>query len=208
MSSERIRVLCVDDHAIVREGISVMIALQNDMEVVATAASGEEAVRVFRRCAPDVTLMDLQLPGMSGLEAIREIRREAPESRIIIFTMYEGDEDIFRGLEAGAVTYVLKDTPSDELVQIIRQVHSGDRPVLPDIETRLAQRKGQPTLTPREIQVTELIARGMRNKEIAASLGISEETVPVHVKNILAKLRVNDRTAVVSVAARRGIIHL
>jgi DNA-binding NarL/FixJ family response regulator len=152
--------------------------------------------------------MDLQLPGMSGLEALIAIRREYPDARIVVLTMYQGDEDIHRALQAGAVTYLLKDTLSEDLVHAIREVHSGARPIQPAVRACLAERDRQPSLTLREVQVIELISRGMRNKEIAASLGISDETVHVHVKNILAKLNVNDRTAAVSVALRRGIIHI
>jgi two-component system, NarL family, response regulator len=204
----KIRVLCVDDHRIVREGIALIVGRQPDMEVVGSAASGEEAVELFRGCRPDVTLMDLQLGSMSGVEAIRVIRRDAPAARIVVLTMYQGDEDIFRALQAGAVTYLLKDTLSDDLITVIREVHGGKHPISPDVEARLAERAAGPTLTPREIQVVQLISHGMRNKEIAASLGISEETAQVHVKNILAKLRVKDRSAAIGVAVRRGIIHL
>ena len=206
--SSAIRVLCVDDHRIVRDGISLIISRQPDMEVVGSAASGEEAVELFRQCRPDVTLMDLQLGTMGGVDAIRAIKAQAPDARIVVLTMYSGDEDIYRALQAGAVTYLLKDTLSDDLIRTVRDVHSGKQPVSPDVEARLAERAARPHLTPREVQVVELIAQGMRNKEIAAALGISEETAQVHVKNILAKLKVKDRTAVVSVALRRGIIHM
>ncbi len=209
MGNPRIRVVCVDDHRIVREGIALIIGRQSDMEVVGLAATGEEAVTLFARCRPDVTLMDLQLGATSGVDAIRAIRRTDPAARIVVLTMYQGDEDIYRALEAGAVTYVLKDTLSDDLVRVVREVHAGNQPLSsPDVEARLAERAARPPLTPREVQVIELIARGLRNKEIAASLGISEETAQVHVKHILAKLNVQDRTAAVTVALRRGIIHL
>jgi two-component system NarL family response regulator len=209
MSSEApIRVLCVDDHRIVRDGIALIINRQPDMEVVGTAASGEEAIERFRQCRPDVTLMDLQLGTMGGVDAIRAIKATSPAARIVVLTMYSGDEDIYRALQAGAVTYLLKDTLSDDLIRVVRDVHDGKQPIGPDVEARLAERATRPHLTPREVQVVELIAQGMRNKEIAAALGISEETAQVHVKNILAKLKVKDRTAVVSVALRRGIIHI
>jgi DNA-binding NarL/FixJ family response regulator len=152
--------------------------------------------------------MDLQLPGTNGLEAIRQIRRADSEARIVVLTMYQGDEDVYRCLEAGAATYLLKDALSDELVNVIRQVHRGDRPRSPEVEAQLESRRQQPVLTPREVEVVGLITEGLRNKEIAVTLGISEQTAKVHVKNILAKLRVNDRAAVISVAARRGIVHL
>jgi DNA-binding NarL/FixJ family response regulator len=208
MVKPRIRVLCVDDHRIVREGIGLIIARQADMEVVGSAATGEEAVLLFRREQPDVTLMDLQLPTMSGLEAIRSIRREDAEARIIVLTMYQGDEDIHRALSAGATTYLLKDTLSDDLIRFVREVHSGRSPIRADVKARLDERAAQPTLTPREVQVMELVSEGRRNKEIATLLGISEETVQVHLKNIFAKLKVGERTAAVNVALRRGIVHI
>jgi DNA-binding NarL/FixJ family response regulator len=203
-----IRVLCVDDHRIVREGIALIISRQPDMEVVGSAATGEEAVQLFTRHRPDVTLMDLQLPTMSGLEAIQTIRREHDDARIIVLTMYQGDEDIHRALSAGATTYLLKDTLSDDLIRFVREVHAGRRPIRPDVKARLDERAAQPTLTPREIQVMELVSEGRRNKEIGSLLGISEETVQVHLKNIFAKLKVGERTAAVNVALRRGIVHI
>ena len=207
MTKPRIRVLCVDDHRIVREGIGLIIARQADMEVVGSAATGEEAVLLFTRERPDVTLMDLQLPTMSGLDAIRSIRREDAEARIIVLTMYQGDEDIHRALSAGATTYLLKDTLSDDLIRFVREVHAGRSPIRADVKARLDERAGQPTLTPREVQVMELVYEGRRNKEIGTLLGISEETVQVHLKNIFAKLKVGERTAAVNVALRRGIVH-
>jgi two-component system NarL family response regulator len=207
MMKSRIRVLCVDDHRIVREGIGLIIARQEDMEVVGSAATGEEAVLLFKRERPDVTLMDLQLPVMSGLDAIRSIRREDAEARIIVLTMYQGDEDIHRALSAGATTYLLKDTLSDDLIRFVREVHAGRSPIRADVKARLDERAGQPTLTPREVQVMELVYEGRRNKEIGTLLGISEETVQVHLKNIFAKLKVGERTAAVNVALRRGIVH-
>jgi DNA-binding NarL/FixJ family response regulator len=204
----RIRVLCVDDHRIVREGIGLIISRQPDMEVVGSAATGEEAVSLFKRERPDVTLMDLQLATMSGLEAIQAIRREDAEARIIVLTMYQGDEDIHRALSAGATTYLLKDTLSDDLIRFVREVHAGRRPIRADVKARLDERAAQPTLTPREVQVMELVSEGRRNKEIAVLLGISEETVQVHLKNIFAKLKVGERTAAVNVAIRRGIVHI
>lgn len=209
MSSDRIRVLCVDDHRIVRDGIALIIERERDMEVVGLAASGEEAVELFRRRRPDVTLMDLQLGAMSGVQAIRLIRGEAPQARIVALTMYRGDEDIYRALEAGASAYLLKDTLSDDLIRVVRDVHAGENPDLTaEVRTRLAERAARPTLTAREQQVVELVSLGMRNKEIAAALAISEETAQVHVKNILAKLDAKDRTAAVNIALRRGIIHI
>jgi len=205
---ERIRVLCVDDHRLVLDGLQLIIETHPGLEVVGTATNGAEAIEAFRALRPDVTLMDLQLPGMSGLEAIRAIRHEHPDARIIVVTMYHGDEDIFRTLQAGAATYLLKDTLSDELIRVIREVHDGGRPVTPNVRARLAERSEHETVTPRELEVLELVSQGLRNKEIAAVLGLSESTVQVHVKNILAKFQVNDRTAAVNVALRRGIIHI
>jgi DNA-binding NarL/FixJ family response regulator len=206
--STRIRVLCVDDHQLVLDGLALIIGSQPDLEVVASCRRGDEAVALFQLHHPDVTLMDLQLPGMSGLEAIRAIRAEYPDARIIVVTMYQGDEDIFRALQAGATMYLLKDTLSSELVSVIREVHDGLRPIQPDIEARLAERSEHRALTAREVDVLELVSQGLRNKEIAARLDLSEATIQVHVKNILAKFNVNDRTAAISVALRRGIIHI
>lgn len=208
MSVPRIRVLCVDDHRIVREGLALIIARQADMKVVGFAATGEEAVLQWRRHRPDVTLMDLRLGTMSGLEAIRAIRREEPTARIIVLTMYQGDEDIHQALAAGAATYLLKDMLSDDLIRTVREVHAGGHPIGEDVKARLSERAAGPPLTPREIEVLTLVAQGHRNKEIASLLHLSEETVPVHLKNIFAKLKVNERTAAVNVALRRGIVHI
>lgn len=204
----RIRVLCVDDHRLVLEGIALIIDAQPDLQVVGKAATGEQAVSLFREHRPDVTLMDLQLPGMSGVETIRAVLADDPGARIVVLTMYQGDEDIHRAMQAGAAAYLLKDMLSDELISVVREVHAGRRPVGPAVKARLEDRALGARLTPRETEVIELVAQGLRNKEIAAALGISEETVQVHVKNILAKLKVNDRTAALNVALRRGIIHI
>lgn len=203
-----IRVLCVDDHPLIRLGISSLIDAEPDMVVVQSCASGELAIDEFREHRPDITLMDLQLPGMSGLDTIRHIRREAPGARIVVLTMHQGDEDIYRALEAGAMTYLLKDTLSDDLVRIVREVHAGGQPVMPVVRKILSDRGTLPVLTVREIEIVKLIAKGMRNKEIGGALEISEETVKVHVKKILRKLHVNDRSAVVAIAVKRGILHV
>ena len=208
MGSAAIRVLCVDDHLIVRGGIALIISQQSDMSVVGLAGTGEEAVLQYRRHRPDITLMDLRLEGMSGLDAIREIRREAPDARIIALTMYQGDEDIHQALAAGAATYLLKNALTDDLIRVVREVHAGGRPLLANVKARLDERATQPKLTPREIQVLELIAQGKRNKEVAEILGISVDTVPNHMKGIFLKLGVNERTAAVNVALRRGIVHI
>ncbi len=205
----RIRLLCVDDHRIVREGIALIIGGQPDMEVVGLAGTAEEAVDLFRRRRPDVTLMDLQLGAVSGVHAIGTIRQEFPDARIIALTMYRGDEDIHRALEAGAIAYLLKDSLADDLLGIVREIHAGHRPdFTAEIKARLAERAHRPSLTPRENQIIELIAQGMRNKEIAMTLAIGEETTQSHIKNILAKLDAKDRTAAVNIALRRGIIHI
>jgi len=204
-----IRVLCVDDHPMITEGIASTINRQPDMLVVGCASTVAEGVSMFMRERPDVTLMDMRLRDEDGIEAIRAIRAGAPDARIIVLTVYQGDEDIFRALEAGAVGYLLKEEVSDELVRIIRDVHNGKVPPMrAELEERLARRAAGRPLTSREIQVLEHLSQGLRNKEVAAILGISEETVRVHVKNILSKLSVNDRTAAVTLAVRRGIIHL
>jgi DNA-binding NarL/FixJ family response regulator len=204
----KIRIQIVEDHAVVREGIALKIGLQPDMTVVATAATGEQAVALFASHRPDVTLMDLQLPIMSGLDAIRAIRDIDPKARIIVLTMYQGEEDIYRALQAGAATYLLKGTLSDDLVRIVREVHAGERPLPPDVAAKLAERTHASALTSREIEVVTLMAKGWHNKEIAAALHISNETVRIHAKNIFAKLHVPDRTAAVMDALRRGIIHV
>ena len=206
--TDQITVLCVDDHPLVLDGITQKINRQPDMTVVATASDGRQAVELFKRKRPDVTVMDLQLPGLSGLDAIQAIRSEDPNARIIVLTMYQGDEDIFRALKSGAATYLLKDTPSDELVRVVREVHRGASSLPPNVAQRLASRQLDEGLTSREMEVLRLTAAGMRNKEIAAALSISQETVQGHLKKILRKLEVNDRTAAVTVAIRRGIIRL
>ena len=203
-----IRVLCVDDHRLMREGIARIVGLQADMTVVAEASNGEEAVQQFLRHQPDVTLMDLQLPTMNGLQAIGAIRRAQPDARIVVLTMYQGDEDIHRALEAGARGYLLKDTLPDDLIRVIREVHAGQRSIPPEIAAALEQRASQPVLTFRESQVLELLATGKRNKEIAASLGISGDTASAHIKSIFVKFNVHDRTAALAEALGRGIIHI
>ena len=203
-----IRVLCVDDHRLIREGVARIVGVQPDMEVVAEASNGEHAVAQFLASRPDVTLMDLQLPFTSGTEATRRIRELDPSARIIVLTMYHGDEDIHRAFEAGAMGYVLKDSISDDLIHVIREVHAGRSVVTADIQQALDERARLPSLSLREQQVLELVAEGMRNKEIAAALGISADTAGMHVKHLYAKLDVHDRTAAVAKAIRRGIIRI
>jgi DNA-binding NarL/FixJ family response regulator len=184
------------------------ISQEPDLEVVGLAGNAEEALQSFRESKPDVTLMDLRLRETSGVETIRAIRTFDPAARIVVLTMYEGDEDIYRALEAGAVTYLLKDMLSADLLRVIREVARGGLPLIAQVQARLAERAAHPTLTSREIAVMELVAQGMRNKEIAAMLSISEATIRVHLKNIFSKLEVHDRTAAVGVALRRGIVHI
>jgi len=203
-----IRVLVVDDHPMVRAGLTATLGPEPDMTVVASASTGKEGLAQYREHQPDITLMDLKMPDMGGVEAIRTIRAEFPSAKIIVVSTYQGDEDIFRALEAGAVTYLLKDTLAEKMVGIIREVAGGGRPIPPEIAQRLTNRMFQTALTNREIEVLQLMARGLRNKEIAADLKISDETAQGHVKNILAKLSVHDRTEAVTVAIRRGIVHV
>jgi two-component system NarL family response regulator len=206
--SKRISILCVDDHQIVREGIVTIIARQSDMEVTGTAANGLQAVEAFLQNPPDVTLMDLQLPVLSGLDAIRRIRSADAQAKIIVLTTYHGDEDVYRALEAGAATYLLKESVLDDLAGVVRAVHNGARPLSDDVQRILATRANYGQLTAREVEVLELIAQGLSNKEAGTALGITEETVKVHVRNIMDKLDVRDRTEAVTVALQRGIIHL
>jgi len=203
-----IQVLCVDDHRLMREGIARIVGVQPDMTVVAEASDGEEAVAQFLKCKPDVTLMDLEMPTMNGMQAIQAIRAQQPDARIVVLTMYHGDEDIYRAVAAGAAGYLLKDTLPDDLIRVIRAVHAGERAIPPEIAAVLEQRASQPTLTVREFQVLELLATGKRNKEIAAALGISGDTASAHIKNIFLKFNVHDRTAALAEALRRGIIHI
>jgi two-component system, NarL family, response regulator len=203
-----IRVLCVDDHRLMREGIARIVGVQPDMTVVAEASDGEEAVEQFIRHRPDVTLMDLEMPTMNGVQAIHAIRSRQPDARIVVLTMYHGDEDIYRAVAAGAMGYLLKDTLPDDLIRVIRDVHAGQRAIPPEIAAVLEQRANQPSLTFRESQVLELLATGKRNKEIAAALGISGDTASAHIKSIFLKFNVHDRTAALAEALRRGIIHI
>lgn len=203
-----IRVLCVDDHRLMREGIGRIVGLQPDMTVVAQASNGKEAVELFLTHRPDVTLMDLQLPVMNGLDALRAIREADGEARVVVLTMYQGEEDIHRAFEAGARGYLLKDMLPDELIRVIREVQSGERVIPPEIAAALESRAGQPSLTTRELQVLELLGGGMRNKEIAVALGISSDTASAHIKSIFVKLDVHDRVAALREGLRRGIIHM
>ncbi len=204
----QIRVLCVDDHRLMREGIVRIVSLQPDIVVVAEARNGEEAVEQFLKHRPDVTLMDMQMPVMSGLQAIRAIKRAQPDARVVVLTMYQGDEDIYRALQAGATSYLLKDSVPDDLIRVIREAHAGNPTMSDDLAAKLASRAGQPALTDRELQVLDLLAAGQRNKEIAATLSISEDTARTHIKSIFVKFNVHDRTAALAEAVRRGIVHI
>ena len=203
-----IRILSVDDHPLLREGIAMLIENQPDMVLVAQAANGREAIEQFRRHKPDVTLMDLRLPDISGIDALIAIRTENPDACVVMLTTFEGDVEIQRALEAGARGYLLKTTPAKELVEVIRQTHAGKKRIPAEVAAHLAEHMGEETLTAREVEVLKHLAGGNRNKDIGERLFISEETVKVHIKHIMEKLGANDRTQAVAIAVRRGIIQL
>lgn len=204
----KIRILCVDDHPIVREGLASILSLQADMELIGAAESGAQALDFFRKMAPDITLVDLRLPDMTGHELTRQLLDQSPNARIIVLTSFEGDADIERALAAGARGYVVKGIVREELLGAIRTVHSGKKHVHGPVAQKLAEHLGSEKLSERELQVLQEMAAGKRNKEIGADLSIAEDTVKMHVKNILEKLQVSDRTEAVTVALRRGILHL
>lgn len=206
--TEEIRVLVVDDHPIVRLGLAAFINAQAKMKVIAQAGTGEDAVELFRKHQPDVVLMDLRLPGMSGVDAIRAIRHEYPQSRFVVMTTYEGDEDIYQALEAGAQAYLIKCMQPAALVDAVLKVHSGLRVIPAAVANNLATRTPNSALTVRERDVLGLIVKGQSNREIAAELGITEGTVKCHVNVILSRLGVNDRTEAAVAALKRGIVHL
>jgi DNA-binding NarL/FixJ family response regulator len=207
-SSAGIRVLCVDDHPSVRDGLSAIIDLQPDMTLVGEAATGQEALQQFRSLRPDITLLDLRLPDISGFDVIRKVRAEAPNARIIVLSSFEGDADIRRALDAGAQGYVVKGMVREELLDVIRSVHAGKKRLPAAVAQTLVEYMSADTVSPREIEVLVLVGAGKRNKEIAAELSIAEDTVKMHVRNILSKLQASDRTEAVTIALRRGIIHL
>ena len=206
--TDQLRVLIADDHPVVREGLAALINRRTDMVVVAEASSGREAVEQFLRHRPDVALLDLRMPGMDGVEAIAAIRSKVSTARIILLTTFDEDEDIYRALRAGAKAYLLKDAPRDDLLNCIHAVHEGQTIIPPPIAAKLAGRLTTSELTRREVQVLQSVADGNGNKEIAASLSISEGTVKTHVSSILAKLGAADRTQAVTIALRRGILRL
>jgi len=203
-----IRILTVDDHPLLREGIAAVLANETDMVVVAEASNGREAVEQFRAHRPDVTLMDLQMPGMNGTEAILAIRKEFPEARIIVLTTYSGDAQAVRALKAGASGYLLKSMVRKELVETIRCVHGGKKRVPPEIAVEMAEHHADDALTEREIEVLREVAAGNANKAVALRLAVSEETVKAHMRSILSKLGANDRTHAVTIALKRGIIEI
>jgi DNA-binding NarL/FixJ family response regulator len=203
---QKIRILSVDDHHLLREGIAAVLAGQADMELAAEAATGHEAVECFRRHRPDVTLMDLQMPGMNGIDAILAIRREFPGARFIVLTTYQGDVQALRALKAGASGYLLKNMLRKELLDTIRIVHAGGRRIPPEIAAELAEHVIDDALTDREVDVLRKVALGNSNKIIAGQLGVSEETVKGHMKSILSKLGANDRTHAVTIAMKRGYL--
>jgi DNA-binding NarL/FixJ family response regulator len=203
-----IRVLSVDDHPLLREGVAALIGNQTDMMLIAEACNGREALEQFRRHRPDITLMDLEMPDMSGIDATSAIREEFPDARIIVLTTHAGDVLVARALKAGARAYLLKGLLRKELLETIRAVHVGQKRVSPEVAAEIAEHATDDALTPREIDVLRLIARGNPNKIIAAELSLTEETVKSHIRNILSKLGANDRTHAVAIGLKRGIIQL
>jgi DNA-binding NarL/FixJ family response regulator len=203
-----ITILTADDHPLIREGLAAVLRSESGLQVVAEAANGEEAIEAYARLHPDIVLMDLRMPVMDGLTATRAILADDPNARIIVLTTYDGDEDIHRALTAGARGYLLKDMMRTELIGVIRAVHNGKRGIPPPIAARLAEHTPRIALTPREIEVLQLVARGLSNAQVAERIGRTEGTVKVHLKNILQKLDAHDRTEAVTTALRRGFIRL
>ena len=208
MAAVMIRVMTVDDHPLMREGIATLIRSQADMVLVAEAADGAEALQRFREHRPDITLMDLRLPDRNGIDVLIAIRAEFPDARVIMLTTFEGDVEMQRSLQAGARGYLLKSMPPSELIAGIRDVHGGRKRIPPVVAARLAEHMSEESLTARELEVLREAADGNRNRDIAARLSITEETVKVHMKHVMEKLGARDRTEAVSIAVRRGILHL
>jgi DNA-binding NarL/FixJ family response regulator len=208
VTNASIRVLIVEDHNVVRQGLVALLKVVEGLEVVGEAADGAEAIAQFRKHRPDITLVDLRLPRMSGVDVIQRIRMETPQARFIVLTTYDGDEDIYRALKAGAKAYLLKGMTSEELISTIRTVHEGRSHIPPAIAERLAERMGAEDLTPREFDVLEQIVYGKSNKEIATELAVSEATVKTHINSLLGKLGVADRTQAATAAIQRGIVPL
>jgi DNA-binding NarL/FixJ family response regulator len=206
--TKTIRILTADDHALLRAGIASLVEIEPDMELVAQASTGREAIEQFRRHRPDITLMDLQMPDISGIEAIIAIRSEFPDARIVVLTTYAGDVQVMRALKAGARGYLLKGNVHTDLLATIRAVHAGQKRIPPEVAAELAMHTTEDQLTVRELEVLKLIALGNANKEIAAQLSVREDTVKSHVGNILDKLGANDRTHAVTIGLKRGIIDL
>jgi DNA-binding NarL/FixJ family response regulator len=207
-SAAPIKILCVEDHPVFREGLATVIASQRDMQMVGFASNGVEAVAEFRRHQPDVTLMDLQLPGLNGTDVLIAIRGEFPRARIVMLTTSDADGEIQRAMRAGAAAYLLKSMAKDDLLAVIRSVHAGRRHVPAEVAARLAEHLGEDDLTVRELEVLRLIRDGYRNKQIADQLAIAETTVNFHVKNLVAKLEAKDRTHAVTIALRRGLLQM
>jgi DNA-binding NarL/FixJ family response regulator len=208
MRTSPIRLLCIDDHVLVREGLAALINRQADMQVIAEASSGRDGIEQFRIHHPDVSLVDLRLPDIGGIEVIARILDEQPDARILVISSSEGDVDIHRALSAGAMGYVLKGMPREALLAAIRRVHHGQKAIPPEVAAAVAEHLTDEPLTRREIEVLIVVATGARNKEIATSLGISEDTVKMHIKSVIAKLGAEDRTGAVTMAIKRGVIHL
>jgi two-component system NarL family response regulator len=208
MASDTIKIMVIDDQAVVRQGFVALINTVSDMAVVAEGTNGRQAIDLYRLHRPDVTLMDLRMPELGGVEAITAIRKEFPDARLIVLTTYDGDEDIYRSLQAGAQGYLLKDMFFEELEEAIRKVHGGSRRIPTQVAERLAERMGSSDLTGRETEVLEQIVAGHSNKTIATHLNISEATVKSHINSILSKLGVSDRTQAATTALQRGLVHL
>ena len=207
-SNDRIRILIAEDHTVVRDGLVAIVKQEKDMEVVAETGDGRQAVELWKRHRPDVTLMDLRMPSLDGVNAIYEIRAADPNARIIVLTTFDGDEDIYRGMHAGAKSYLLKDVRREELFQCIREVHAGRMFVPPAVAAKLAERLTAEELTPRELEVLRLVAEGKPNKLIGADLAITEVTVKSHVQSVFRKLNVLSRTEAIVVANRKGLLRL